>query len=285
MTSTAIAATEQHVLDQLDELRDKLATVTAAHAHVHRLATLGTVAAGLVHEINNFLTPALAYAQMAARHPEDQQLSRKSVAKTLAVLTTARDVIQSTLDLTKPNDGTTSTANVHQALEAAINCLPRNPARDNIVINRSVEKNLVVRIPPVQLQQVLLNLLLNARAALIDQAGGTITCQVQVQPKGSVRIAVTDTGRGVPTDKIDQLFQAPCLSTEANDHVFTNRKPAHPKRYNHINSSGLGLFVSKEIVTAAGGSLTFQQSPSGGATFAVSLTIVADSDCSTLNAA
>jgi C4-dicarboxylate-specific signal transduction histidine kinase len=122
----------------------------------------------------------------------------------------------------------------------------------------------VSSLPPVwgdrvQLQQVLLNLLLNAMDAMNDSAPDGRRITVRVQARGSqVKIVVSDTGHGIPADKLSQVFKA-----------FFSTKP---------NGLGMGLAISHSIIEAHGGSIRAKNNEAGGATFTITLTAAEGDD-------
>jgi len=105
---------------------------------------------------------------------------------------------------------------------------------------------------PMQLQQILLNLLLNAVDSMPN--GGTLSVRTLLE-RESIHIEIADTGRGVATEHVDKIFQP-----------FFTTKP---------KGSGLGLAISKQLVEQHGGSITVASKPAGGAVFRVILPWVA----------
>jgi signal transduction histidine kinase len=109
-----------------------------------------------------------------------------------------------------------------------------------------------VHADPVQLQQVLLNLLLNAMDALGDHPPATRLVALRVRPVGAtIEVAVSDTGHGIPADQLPRVFE----------HFFSNK----PK------GLGMGLAISRDIIVAHGGRLWAENNEAGGATFTFSL--------------
>jgi two-component system sensor kinase FixL len=107
---------------------------------------------------------------------------------------------------------------------------------------------------PVQLQQVLLNLLLNAMDALGDHPPATRLVALRVRPVGAaVEVAVSDTGHGIPADQLPRLFEP-----------FHSTKPS---------GLGMGLAISRDIIAAHGGRLRAENNETGGATFTFCLPV------------
>lgn len=159
--------------------------------HQERLATLGTIAGLIAHEFNNILTPVLTYAQMAQLDPGNAALSQKAIDRTVEGVERASSIAQVILgfvrdertDLSTParsllldaSGGSTwntvTSANVAKAVRSALACLGRAPERDNITATFDLPEHLTAAIAPVSLQHVVLNLVLNARNAMLPRPG------------------------------------------------------------------------------------------------------------------
>src|SRR6266850_2560475 len=148
----------QHLEDELESLRTQL-------EHSQRLASLGTLAAGVAHEINNILTPALAYAQLAKSHPDDASFHAKAIEKAITGIESASRIAEQILDFAS-NRSEPANACIRECLEAALGCMARDLAKDRIKLTVNVHAEAVVSIRPLALQQVMLNLILNARTAM-----------------------------------------------------------------------------------------------------------------------
>ena len=136
--------------------------------HIERLATLGTMAAGIAHEISNILTPALAYAQLALAHPNDEDLQAKAVEKAAIGIENATRIADAILGFAG-SPGDVDASDVGDVVRAMLDCLAYNPNKDRIKVVVDVQPGTVVRMPPLGLQQVLMNLFLNARAAMTGE--------------------------------------------------------------------------------------------------------------------
>lgn len=263
-----LSASEQ----QLASLRDEL-------EHTHRLATLGTLTAGIAHEINNVLTPILSYAQLAKSHPEDRDLQCKANERTIAGIRTIADIITAMLGFAGTTQSQSNEADVAKVFDAAMACIGRDPARDGVRLTTQIPPGLLVAIQPLSLQQVFVNMVLNALHAMSPR-GGDLRISAFARPNGSVTITIADTGPGIPHEIADRLFD-PFVSTRMKDgKVGVNgcengakngRSEANVGRSREIGGSGLGLTVCKRLVEGAGGTISVASSPGQGATFTVQL--------------
>jgi signal transduction histidine kinase len=253
---------ERDALERLHAMEAELVAVRRELEHTHRLATIGTITAGVAHEINNLLTPALAYAQRAASDPEDTALLQKAVEKSRAGIDAASRILEAVLGFSCAEEEPNS-ARPELALQAAIDCIGRDLSKDGITIERRIPTDLACRIRPLALQQVLLNLLLNACKALRPR-GGRIVVSAETPDNKTVRIAVADTGPGIPEEIISTLFEPFVTAPIANGR-------SSGRRADQQGGSGLGLTVCRRTIEAAGGTIAVDSSPGEGATFRIDL--------------
>ena len=221
---------------------------------VHRLATLGTLAASIAHEINNILTPVLGYAQLAKSEPGDVDLQAKALDRAIAGVEAASAIAEAMLGFARPSQPD-KPARISDVLEAALTCLARKPEKDGLRLHTDVDSSLMVRMRPVSLQQVFINLLLNAFTALSGKRGDVYVSALPIDST-TTQITIADTGPGIPTEIECTLFE-PFVTTDRSD---------APRR-----GSGLGLAVCRQLVQAAGGMITVQTKLGQGTTFTLRL--------------
>lgn len=237
-----------------------VAADAAAHemAELHRLATLGMLSATVAHEVNNCLTPALSFIQLALRARETAPV-RDDLRRALSCIERAASI--SSAVLTQATDaGGSREACVAKALEEAIDCLARHPEKDGIRLNASIPADLSVGLRSDALRQILLNLILNSQRALAGR-GGTITIHAgrSTWNNTQARIVIEDDGPGVPASIINDLFK-PFVTAPTSD---TAQEPG----------SGLGLAVTRSLLEAVGGSITLDRQHRGGARFMITLPV------------
>jgi signal transduction histidine kinase len=264
MTDARPSTIEQDALERLATLENELQTLQREFDHTMRLATLGTIAAGVAHEVNNLLTPALAYAQLAQSHPGDQALLKKALTRTVSGINSAGRILEAMLDFSSRPDGE-ARADLEETLDAALDLLARDPAKDGITLSRTIAPGAIVAIQPLALQQILANLLLNASRALRD-CGGEIAISAVPTDDGMVSIRVADNGPGIPPQIAESLFE-PFVS------VPVGEGDAEPGRPQGRRGSGLGLAICRRIITSAGGSIAVDSAPGRGAAFTVRLPV------------
>jgi len=270
-TAVSPARPADALLREVEALQAQLDQVRHGLAHAHRLATLGTVAAIVAHEFNNILTPTINYCQLALAKPDDADLMRKSVEKSLDGAERAARICAAILGFAQdePIVGRTPVREIPLVVQDALECMAREPRKDGLKLElqldslREAEDGAAVAMNHVALQQVLVNLMLNARRAM-GRHGGQLTVAGRMAGR-QVEIRVSDTGPGVPPAVRARLFEP--FVTERIDPDPRSLEPA---------GTGLGLSVCRDLVTQAGGTITLDDPIEGhtGATFRISLPLV-----------
>lgn len=241
--------------EQLDTLMAEVQALREQLRRSQRLAAVGTMTAMVAHEFNNILTPIINYAQLAKTNP---RLVDKAIARAADGSQRASTICKSLLRMT--HDSVESTdENLAELLQDTLSAMARDLTKDGIELVLNVPADLQVSTRRVELQQVLLNLIINARSAMLDQRTRTNRIEIAAAREGSqVVIRLSDSGPGIPPEHLDQIFE-PFFSTKPLEQA--DDKGGH----------GLGLAVCREIITSLGGSISAQSQPGQGATFTISL--------------
>jgi signal transduction histidine kinase len=219
---------------------------------LQKLAGLGTMSAILAHEFNNLLTPIIGYVQ-AAQQRDDPRFTATALEKTLAHARHAAGLCAKVLGMASDDTSAPIPTDLRPLVEDALECLGRDPLRDGIVVSIEVSPTLQARINPAAVRQVLFNLLLNARQAMLDRRG-TLAITAQRAGDRLVRLSVRDSGPGIAPDLLPRIFEP---------FVTTKSRADRPDRA----GLGLGLYVSRQLVEECGGKLTVESRPGHGATF------------------
>jgi signal transduction histidine kinase len=262
MATTRLKRDVESPLDRIEQAQAQLRAVERQIAQAHRLTTLGTLAAGVAHEINNILTPVLSYAHLAQSRRDDEELQAKAFDKIIAGVESACEVAQAMLNYSRDADEK-PVADVGAVVQSAIGCLGRDPAKDSIQVDVRIGEGTCVHIRPLALQQVLLNLILNARSALMGRRGATIVIEARPGSEGRTSVTVSDNGPGIPEEAIATVFE-PFVSSGGPGKASAD--PALP-----TSGAGLGLMVTRHLVSSAGGTITVSSTPGEGATFVIDL--------------
>lgn len=245
----------EQVEAQFDKVREGL-------THSHRLTTLGTIASVIAHEYNNILTPIISYAQIALAQPEDTELLKKAVEKALSGAERAAKISSSLLGFAREHDHELA-ADVAAVVHETLGCLGREPRKDGIELRVNLPPGARVAMSPLNLQQVLLNLVLNARKAM-RRKGGVLSITGQREGDELV-LEVADTGPGIPPQILDRLFE-PFVTHRIGD----ADDPSAPR------GTGLGLCICRDLLRNAGGDIWAESRPGVGATFTLRLPWAAD---------
>jgi len=226
-------------------------------SQLQALANIGTATCMIAHEVNNLLLPLGNYAALALSNPDDKLLIEKALQKAVRISERASKIMESMLALANGEVRQKKETPLIILLEEVFNCLCRDFAKDKITVNLKVPEGLTVWAIPVQIQQVLMNLILNAREAMLP-VGGTLTIEAR-QSSEAVQIEVNDSGCGIERDKLEKIFEP-----------FFTTKPDEKSPSENL-SSGLGLAFCKQIVDAHGGCIVVESKPNQGSTFRINL--------------
>jgi two-component system NtrC family sensor kinase len=222
------------------------------------LANLGSATCMIAHEINNLLTPLANYAALAVQNPEDKKLAEKALDKTVRNCLRASKIMQSMLAMANGQKQERESVSVKALVEEVFSCLCRDFSKDGITVETCVGDELRVRCIPVQIQQVLMNLILNARDAMLP--GGGILRVSAAADAEHIDITVSDTGGGITPENLKNIFQP-----------FFTTKTGRDRPVGSVSGSGVGLAFCKRIVEAHGGEITVQSQSGQGSTFTVRL--------------
>jgi signal transduction histidine kinase len=234
--------------DQARELYSQL-------MQAEKLASLGQTISGVAHELNNPLATILASAERLARLPADDVVKR-GLEVILGESERAAKIVRNLLTFARKRQTTRTMVDVNEVVRDTL-ALRQYEQR---VANIAVIEGLAAGLPrvfadPHQLQQVLLNLVINAEQAMISTHGrGTLVVRSwQDAARDAVSVEVADDGPGVPEDVMPRIF----------DPFFTTKEVGQ--------GTGLGLSVAYAIVEEHGGTIAARSRPEGGAAFVVAL--------------
>jgi PAS domain S-box-containing protein len=243
----------KRVEGELQQQRDEL-------AHMTRVSLMGELAASLAHELNQPLTAILSNAQAAQRFlsgkPSDIEEVREILHDIVEDDNRAGEVIRQMRALVKKEELEFSSLDLASICREIVLLVHSDAILRNLRVSLDVRPDLpYARGDKVQLQQVLLNLLLNAFDAMKDcpLAERKILVRAESDGSGLVRISVRDRGTGLTSDKLDKIFQP----------FFTTKR----------DGLGMGLSISRSIIETHGGCLWTENNPDRGATFYFTLPI------------
>lgn len=262
------APTAESLLQALDDLRERTDALEAELQHAQRLASLGTLAAIIAHELNNILTPVLNYSQLALRASDQPAQVERALRKTVEGVQRAGRITEAVLGFAREGGDEPPECDVRAVIDDTLACLGRDLARDAIALQLDAPEGLIVAMAPTPLQQVLLNLLLNAREAMLGGRGTLTICARrstwnidQDTLIEGVEIEVRDTGKGIAPERLATLFEP---------FATTIRGPGERAKGAH-RGVGLGLAVCRQLAEGAGGEIHCASEVGKGAAFTIRL--------------
>jgi two-component system NtrC family sensor kinase len=219
--------------------------------HADRLATIGELAAGVAHELNEPLNNILGFAQLAKKSPGLPGQAGQDMEKVVIASLHAREIVKKLMLFARRMPPKKTQVNLNRLVEEGLYFLESRCAKEGIELKRSLSPDLPeITADPGQMTQVLVNLVVNAIQAMPQ--GGRLTVQT-LAGKGYVSLIVEDTGIGMSEEVMKNLF-VPFFTTKELD-----------------QGTGLGLPVVHGIVTSHGGSIRVDSQPGSGSRFEVKL--------------
>jgi two-component system NtrC family sensor kinase len=220
-----------------------------------RLASIGRLAAGVAHEINNPLTGVLTFAHMLRKSVADGSQERKDLETIIEATMRCREIVRGLLNFSRQNEPHKELSDLNQVLQRALNLTRNQAALHRIDVREELNGALPpVVIDPHQIQEVAVNVIVNAIDAMPD--GGRLTVRSRTgQWNGgrSLEFEISDTGLGIPPENLDRIF----------DPFFTTKPPGR--------GTGLGLAVSYGIIAEHGGRIDVESTMGAGTTVTVRL--------------
>jgi PAS domain S-box-containing protein len=250
------SSTDITELKSAEQEREKLRQLEAGLAHTNRVSTLGEMAASLAHEIKQPIAAAITSAnsciEWLAHEPPNLDRARAAAARIDKYGNRAAEIIDRIRSFYKKSPPQRELVDVNGIIYEMLTLLNGEATRYSVAMGTELAAELPkITADRVQLQQVFMNLMLNAIEAMKD-SGGALTVKSELQD-GLLQFSVSDTGVGLPMEKMDHIFSA-----------FFTTKP---------QGSGMGLAISRSIVESHGGRLWASANSGGGATFHFTLPV------------
>jgi two-component system, NtrC family, sensor kinase len=239
-----------HLLSELQETQ-------AGLIQAEKLTSLGQLAASIAHEVNNPLSGVLVYTQLLNKKITSDNLSKdvaqNYLAKMESELTRSTKLIRNLLDFARQSPPALRDTDINEVIKRALDLVANSAQIQHIKIIQELAPTLPVLIAdPDQLQQICVNLILNAVQAM--SKGGTLTLRTYFD-KGQIMMEVQDTGCGISKENMKKLFTP----------FFTTKK--------EVKGVGLGLAVSYGIIQRHQGNITFESKEGEGTTFTINLPV------------
>lgn len=235
--------------DELNSVYEKVQANFEGMKRVERLSAIGQLSAGLAHEIRNPLASIAGAAAILQRTTTVDAKQGKCIEIITSECARLNGLLTNFLNFAGPRAPRFQAVNLDSVLENVVTLASHGLSGKKVACEKQINSNLpTVECDPEQLEQVLLNLVINAIEA--SPNGETVTLAAAAS-EGNVAIRVIDRGHGVAPAHVDRLF----------DPFFTTKE----------HGTGLGLSVAHQITAQMGGALLAQRNPAGGMTFSVVL--------------
>ncbi|MCX8013720.1 MAG: ATP-binding protein, partial [Rectinema sp.] len=215
-----------------------------------KLAGIGTLVSGIAHEINNPLGGILGTADLMLPETPEGSILREYTEDIIRYAQSAAEVIRDLMTYSRKTRTTAEPVNIISILENSLKMAMRGIDFGTIVVRKQYDKVKEILASPTELQQVFLNLIINAVQAM--SGDGILTLSAR-QEEDDIIVTVQDTGRGIEKENLDKIFNP----------FFTTKEPGA--------GTGLGLSIAHHIITRAGGRILLDSQEGKGTTFTVIL--------------
>jgi len=255
-----LAETFNSMASSLKERDDKLKEYTSQQImKSERLATLGQLAAGVAHEINNPLGGILMYTHLALEDLDEKDVLRSNLEKAVTEATRCKDIVKGLLDFSRQTEPKIEQSDVNKILEQTLDLVKNQALFQNVKITCNFSSLPTILIDAGQIQQVFTNIILNAAEAV--EGKGELTVATKASSDNEyVEVSFTDTGCGILPEDHEKIF----------DPFFSTKEVGR--------GTGLGLAVSHGIIARHKGVIEVQSELGKGTTFIIRLPLKREGD-------
>jgi two-component system NtrC family sensor kinase len=233
------------------EMRKNLEEAHLQLVQSEKIASVGRMAAGVAHEINNPLSGIMMFAELLKENMNQSQQQLNDIQEIINQTLRCKRIVSELLEFSRQTVGKVSSFTVNELIHKSLNLFINQAIFQDIQVLEDIQENLPPMVGDMgQLQQVFTNLFMNAA----DAMKGKGRLKIQATFDGSREyfiIRVSDTGPGIPKDLQDKIFD-----------MFFTTKPVG-------KGTGLGLSITKNIIQLHGGSIVLDSSPGKGTTFVI----------------
>jgi signal transduction histidine kinase len=239
---------------ETDQLRQQL-------LQAQKLSSVGALASSVAHEFNNILTTIINYTRMAIRANQDEAGRTQALEKILKGSQRAATIISSMLGFARNTSTLREETDMVALIEEVLVLTEKDLSKHRIHVEKRYHGQPHAHVVPAQIEQVLLNLVINARQAM--PRGGLLKLDVRENASlQTVEIRVADTGVGIPPDRLRLIFEP----------FYTTKEP---DEHGH-GGTGLGLSVCRQIIEQHHGRIRVESIVGKGSTFTLKLPIHAE---------
>jgi signal transduction histidine kinase len=226
-----------------------------------RLSSVGALASSVAHEFNNILTTIINYAKLGLRAGNEEAARTQALEKILNGGLRAATVVSSMLGFARNSSTQRQMTDLVALVEEVLVLTEKDLSKHHVQVEKKFTERLQAPVVPGQIEQILLNLILNARQAM--PRGGRLRLEVRENPQTHMaEIRVSDTGVGIPPEQLRLIFEP----------FFTTKEP---DEHGH-GGTGLGLSVCRQIIEQHQGRIRVESVVGKGSTFTVKLPLKAE---------
>jgi two-component system NtrC family sensor kinase len=237
-----------HMIETMERTQEEL-------VHKEKLASMGQLAAGVAHEINNPLGSILLFAEASHKDTAEDDRRKDDLRMIIQETLRCKKIVSGLLNFARQQEVLAQESDIHHILQQAINGVAHQPSFSKVQIETHFAPDLPhIQADPPQLVQVFVNLLNNSAEAMPE--GGTVTLRTRMQGQRAIEITLEDTGAGIPEENLDKLFNP-----------FFTTKPLG-------KGTGLGLSIVYGIIKMHRGQISVKSRPGMGTTFTITLPLV-----------
>jgi len=237
-------------------LEQQVAMLKEQLAHAQRLTALGELVSTTTHEFNNVLMTIINYAKLGMRH-KDAATRQKAFEKIFAAGNRAAKITNTVLGFARNRSGSFEPTDMVKLIDDTLLLLERELNKYRIAVDRQIETVPLARANPNQIQQVLLNLLVNARQAM-PEGGRVLVRLTHDAAPAMVELTVRDNGCGMSPETLRRIF----------DPFFTTKKGPDGSGK---GGAGLGLSACRDIIEAHQGRIRVDSTVGKGTAFTIKL--------------
>src|SRR6056297_1319500 len=230
-------------------------------AHLQKLASIGTFAAGIVHEFNNVLTDIKGYSQLARKDYTNSEMLDKAFSIIESESQRGAELCKNMNYYSSSTKINPEPVMLNDIVDTVIALQNNYLSTEGIEISTNLQALPLVLVDKFQLQQVLLNLVINARHAIMPKGGGSIQISLSLVDE-EIQFHISETGIGIDRENVKRIFDPFYTSKGVIGKSVSNYK---------IKGTGLGLAVSRSIIHKHGGSIEVTSIHGKGSTFKIKL--------------
>ncbi|MBT4644397.1 MAG: DUF3365 domain-containing protein [Deltaproteobacteria bacterium] len=224
-------------------------------AQTEKMASVGQLAAGIAHEINNPLGVILCYGDLILKNRESSSQIQEDTQVIQKHANSCKTIVESLLNFARVSDTQMKKADIHECLNEILSVLQNQMKKQNITVLANLDSNIEdIVFDEDKIKQVFMNLLLNSIQAMPEGGDLNLVTQLNLKKK-QIMIIMADSGYGIPDDKLDIIFEP----------FFTTKERG--------KGTGLGLSVSYGIIQQHNGNLSVSSQPGTGTTFYITLPV------------